>query len=94
VKTSEKAQSSAPDAVSATVKLVLFNLPSTFASVYLRHREVVFGLSFIVGALLQALIPPRTYRLKFILGVAIGAAILFAIINTLLRSTLTHGHRG
>jgi hypothetical protein len=76
--------STAGDAVSGTVKIVLYVIPSTLAIQFLPHgHHVMFGLSFIAGALLQALIPPRKHRFWWILGISTIAAVVLPILNYL-----------
>ena len=74
--------SAAGDAVSGTIKTVLYVIPSTLAIHFLPHgHDVVFGLSFIAGALLQALVPPRKYKFWWILGMSTTAAVVLPILN-------------
>jgi hypothetical protein len=84
VKQTDTEQSTQPDWISSAIKIFLFVIPSTVVAQYFpRGHQLLFGGSFIVGALLQALFPPRTYRLKYILGVTIAAAIVIPVINRL-----------
>ena len=77
-------QSTDPGATAWTLKLVLFVLPATMVSIYVRHgHDLIFGASFVAGALMQSLIPPRTYRLKLIFTIAILAAILIPVTSRL-----------
>ena len=67
----------AGDAVSGTLKVALYVIPSTLAIQFSPHgHHLVFGLSFIAGALLQALVPPRKYRFWWILGISTTAAVV------------------
>ena len=75
-------QSTALDGISSSFKIFLFVFPPTLVEVFFRHghyHHVLFGTSFIGGALLQALYPPRTYRLSQILGLAIAAAVAIPV---------------
>lgn len=77
----EAKQLIAPDAISSTFKIFLFVIPPTLVEQAFPQRHwMLFGASFIVGALLQALWPPRTYRLTLILGLAAAAAIAIPVI--------------
>ena len=74
-------QATAPDSFSSTFKIFLFVLPSTLVEHIFGHGHwVLFGLSFVAGAVLQALFPPRKYRLPLILGLATVAAIVIPVI--------------
>ena len=73
-------QSNAQDGISSTFKILLFVIPPTLVGKFLPHGHwVLFGASFIGGALLQTLSPPRTYRLPLILGLATAAAIVIPV---------------
>ena len=81
MKETDAIQSTAPDGISSTFKIVLFVIPPTLAEKLFPHGHwVLFGASLIGGALLQALWPPRTYRLPLILGLATAAAIVIPVI--------------
>lgn len=76
--------SSEPDWISSTVKLLLFVIPSTVVTRFFPHgHEILFGASFIAGAFLQALVPPRMYKVKYIFGIAIAAAIVIPVLSRL-----------
>jgi hypothetical protein len=80
VKETDTTQSTAPDGISSTLKIFLFIIPSMLAQMLFPHGHwALFGVSFIVGALLQALWPPRTYKFPLILGLAIAAAVAFPV---------------
>ncbi|HSZ60948.1 MAG TPA: hypothetical protein VK828_04085 [Terriglobales bacterium] len=80
MKETDTIQSTAPDGISSTFKIFLFVIPSTLAQMLFPHGHwALFGVSFILGTLLQALWPPRTYKLPLILGLAIAAAVAIPV---------------
>ncbi len=76
-------QLNAADDVSSAAKIVLFVLPPWAVEQFGQGHWVLFGSSFIAGALLQASIPPRTYKLPLILGLATAAAIIIPVVARL-----------
>jgi len=82
VKETDAQQSTALDWISLTFKIFYFLIPPTLVETFFPHGHyVLYGASFIGGALLQALWPPRTYRLPLILGVATAAAVAIPVIS-------------
>jgi hypothetical protein len=83
VKETAVLQSTALDAISSSFKILLFVIPSTLVELFFphgRYHYVLFGTSFIGGALLQTLYPLRTYWLSQIFGLAIAAAVAIPVI--------------
>jgi hypothetical protein len=60
-------------------KLVLFIAPPTVASQMFHATHLVTGLACIGGALLQALIPPRTKSLLVGLALSVGYTVISAL---------------
>lgn len=70
-----------PDLLSSALKVLLFSLPPTLVEEFHLHSHgTMYGLSLVAGALLQTLIPPHTYRIWAILGVAFAGAIISLLI--------------
>jgi hypothetical protein len=70
-----------PDWLSSAFKVFLFVLPPTLVGQFFpRGHYMLYGVSLIVGALLQALFPPHKYRFWLILGIAFAAAIISPLI--------------
>lgn len=64
------------------LKLLVFVLPATLLPfVRPQHSRAEVGLAWIVGALLQALIPPRT---KALIPIVVGV-VAFAVIYSFVR---------
>lgn len=58
------------------VKIVVFVLPPTvLPRLFAAHERTVFGLSLVLGAILQALIPPRKNGLLIIAVVSVIALV-------------------
>ena len=61
MKETDAQQSTALDWISLTFKIFYFLIPPTLVETFFPHGHyVLYGASFIGGALLQALWPPRT----------------------------------
>jgi len=73
-----------PDGPSSTVKIILLVLPPTLVVQFRPHDNTLWGLSFVFGALLQALVPPHRYRFFLLLGAAAAAAVLAPLILRLI----------
>jgi hypothetical protein len=73
-----------PDGSSSTFKIILFVLPPILAEQFRPHDNTLWGISFVLGALLQALVPPHRYRFFLILGTAAAAAVLAPLILRLI----------
>jgi hypothetical protein len=66
-----------PAGFSSVFKIFLFALPPTLVSEFSPHgHHVLYGASLVLGALLQAVIPPHMYRFWWILGTACAGAII------------------
>jgi hypothetical protein len=78
---SEIVENGKPNSLSSVLKMVLFVLPPTLVSQLHPHgHNVMYGLSFIAGGLLQTLIPPHKYRIWAILGTSVTAAVTSPLI--------------
>lgn len=67
--------------LSSALKVLLFSLPPTLVEEFHFHNHrAVYGLSLVAGAILQTLIPPHTYRIWAILGVAFAGAIISLLV--------------
>lgn len=81
MKETDVLQSTAPDDTWSIFKVVLLVIPPLLVSKVFPHGHwVLFGASFIAGTLLQAILPPRTYRLWRMLGIATAVAIVIPVI--------------
>jgi hypothetical protein len=62
------------------LKIVVFVLPPTvLPRIFPAHDRAVFGLSLVLGAILQALIPPRKNGL-LIIAVVSAIALVYSLI--------------
>jgi hypothetical protein len=77
----ETDSNSQKESVSTTIKMLLFCMPPSIAMYrfHVRNHAIV-GLSWVAGALLQALVPPRKQRLIPILFVTIIAAAVYTFV--------------
>lgn len=63
------------------IKLLLFAIPPTFVAKFFPHgHHILFGSSFVVGALLQTIVPPRKYKFLLIFGIAVAAMVLYSLV--------------
>lgn len=62
------------------IKLFLFAIPPTFVAKLFPHgHHILFGSSFILGALLQAIVPPRKSKFFLIFGIAAAGTVLYPL---------------
>ena len=86
MKETDALQPVTPDGVSSALKVLLFaTAPTLIGKLFPHGHWVLFGASFIIGALLQTLIPPRAYRLRLILGISAAAAVVIPVVAYLAR---------
>ena len=76
------ANSSRDDNVAGILKIIVFCTPPSIVPILwnVRTHRLIFGLSFILGVLLQAILPPRRKGLVPMLAVTVLFTLAYSLL--------------